>query len=96
MTGPVISYYDSQVVSKVDKYFAIFKMRDLDKAVLGTNNDCASRECKVTDLLMHVMAEEMYHRCEITEIPWQMKISASRKGRRLSVMKKANPIWPME
>lgn len=65
---------------------------DLDKAVLKTNNDCVSRERKVTDGLMHVMAEDLNHRGEIMEIPWQMEISASRYGRRLLVMENTNPI----
>lgn len=67
------------MIPKLDKHIANCRIWDLDKAVLGTNNDCVSRQCKVTDVLVHVMAEELHHRGEvITEIPWQMNIRASR------------------
>ncbi len=34
MTGNLIVCYGSQVISKLDKYIANFKIQDLDKAVL--------------------------------------------------------------
>ncbi|MEJ7640788.1 MAG: hypothetical protein WKF36_01190 [Candidatus Nitrosocosmicus sp.] len=66
------------MISKLDKHISNFKVWDLDKAVLRTKNDCTCRQCKVNDVLVHVMAEEMHHRGEIMEIPWQMNIKAPR------------------
>ncbi len=61
-------------------------MEDLGKPVFRTNNDDMRRACNVKDVLLRVIAEELYHRGEIMAFLWQMNIKPTDMGW-LSVMK---------
>ncbi len=61
-------------ISKVDEYMSCLKVEDLDKIVFRTNYDGVNRSCKVKDVLIHIITEELHYRGEIIAILWQMKI----------------------
>lgn len=83
-----IVYYNNQVTSKVDKYLSNLRIGHLGKTVFRTNNDGIRRRwsCKVKDVLIHVIAEELHNRGEIIAILWLINIKPQDIGW-LSVMK---------
>jgi hypothetical protein len=82
-----IVYYNYQVTSKVDRYLSNLGIEHLGKTVCRTKNIGIRKSCKVEDVLMHVIVEELHYGGEIIAILWQMSIKPPNMGW-LSVIKK--------
>jgi uncharacterized damage-inducible protein DinB len=94
-TWDSLKYYNSKVISKVEKYLSSIKQEDLERKVGRTNKDGIRRISKVKDVLIHVTTEELHHRGETIAILWQTNTQPPDMGW-LSVMNKTDPLWIMK
>ena len=90
-----IDDYNLNSTLKINNYLDSLTPNDLSKPVSRMNVDGVRRSTKVSDVLIHIIAEELHHRGEIIAILWQMNFQPPDRGW-LSVMKKTDPTWVLK